>query len=193
MGKRVPQDERPYRPVEEALVRAVISHQVEESVSEPSDTVGPHKTNGPAVATLVDTSRAREESPASPLDRNEIVQVPAIEKFTREKRVLLTFSEEREVERIVARIAEELGTPVKLSHMLRSYMALLLHAENEIVKRARQAGPLHRPSNGDPIALIRFEERLAQILSAAFRDAPPIRPGVAVSSRDRDLARTLDY
>jgi hypothetical protein len=102
-------------------------------------------------------------------------QIPTIEKLTREKRVLLTFSEEREIERLVARVAEGLATPVKLSHFLRAYMTLLLHAENELTKRARQAVPLHRPPNGDPVALAQFEHRLAQILSAAFRDAPPLR------------------
>ena len=75
------------------------------------------------------------------------------EKLSREKRVLLTLAEEREIERLVARVAEELATPVKLSHMLRAYMTLLLHAEGEITKRARLTGPLHRPPNGDAVAL----------------------------------------
>lgn len=175
MGKRVPQDERPYRPVEEALVRAVLTHQGGEEVAEANDTDGPQRINRQFVATPVDSSSEREVFSGVPRDRQEIAQAPLVEKLTREKRVLLTFSEEREIERLVARIAEELGTPVKLSHMLRAYMTLLLHAENEIVKRAHQVGPLHRPSNGDALALVRFEQRLAQILSAAFRDAPPIR------------------
>lgn len=175
MGKRVPQDERPYRPVEEALVRAVLTHEGGEGVTEANGTDGLQRITGPLVTTPVEIPSEREVFSGVPRDRQEIAQVPLIEKLTREKRVLLTFSEEREIERLVARMAEELGTPVKLSHMLRSYMTLLLHAENEIVKRAHQAGPLHRPSNGDPMALVRFEQRLAQILSAAFRDAPPIR------------------
>jgi hypothetical protein len=175
MGKRVPQDDRPYRPVEEALVRAVLTHQGGEGVAEANGTDGPQQINRSFVTTSVEISSEREVLEGVPRDRQEIAQVPLVEKLTREKRVLLTFSEEREIERLVARIAEELGTPVKLSHMLRAYMTLLLHAENEIVKRAHQVGPLHRPSNGDPLALIRFEQRLAQILSAAFRDAPPIR------------------
>ena len=54
-------------------------------------------------------------------------------------------------------------------------MTLLLHAEGEITKRARLTGPLHRPPNGDAVALARFEQQLAKILSAAFRDAPPLR------------------
>jgi hypothetical protein len=175
MGKRVPQDDRPYRPVEEALVRAVLTHQGGEGVAEANGTDGPQRINRQFVATPVESSSERETLSGVPRDRQEIVQAPLVEKLTREKRVLLTFSEEREIERLVARIAEELGTPVKLSHLLRAYMTLLLHAENELVKRAHQVGPLHRPSNGDPLALIRFEQRLAQTLSAAFRDAPPIR------------------
>jgi hypothetical protein len=175
MGKRVPQDDRPYRPVEEALVRAVLTHQGGEVGAEANGTDGPRQMNRPLVTTPVETASEREVFSGVPRDRQERAQVPYVEKLIREKRVLLTLSEEREIERLVARIAEELGTPVKLSHMLRAYMTLLLHAENEIVKRAHQAGPLHRPSNGDPSALVRFEQRLAQILSAAFRDAPPIR------------------
>ena len=175
MGKCVPQDDRPYRPVEEALVRAVLTHQGDNGGAEANGTDRPQRMNRPLGTTPVETAQERDVFAGVPRDHQEIAQVPYVEKLTREKRVLLTFSEEREVERLVARIAEELGTPVKLSHMLRAYMTLLLHAENEIVKRAHQVGPLHRPSNGDPLALGRFEQRLAQILSAAFRDAPPIR------------------
>lgn len=174
MGKRVPQDERPYRPVEEALVRAVMSPQEGEGIAEANVGELP-RTNGLSVSLPVDSSSEGSVSPRVSHERKEVAQAPSTEKLTREKRVLLTLSEEREIERLVARIADELGTPVKFSHLLRAYMTLLLHAENEIMKRARQVGALHRPSNGDPVALVKFEQRLAQILSVAFQDTSPIR------------------
>ncbi len=175
MGKRVAPDERPYRPVEEALVRSVLDPQEDTSIAEPTSDNG-----------LSQMPRLLEADPAEHMPRQGIFagiqgnghdssHTPTAEKLIREKRVLLTLSEEREIERLVARVADELATPVKLSHMLRAYMILLLHAEGEITKRARLTGPLHRPPNGDPVALARFEHQLAKILSAAFRDAPPLR------------------
>jgi hypothetical protein len=175
MGKRVAPDERPYRPVEEALVRSVLDPQDDTSLAEPPRTNGlPHVPRSQA-------TEAIEELPRQGIlagihdNGHDSSQTPTAEKLSREKRVLLTLAEEREIERLVGRVADELATPVKLSHMLRAYMTLLLHAEGEITKRARQTGPLHRPPNGDAVALTRFEHQLAKILSAAFRDAPPLR------------------
>lgn len=175
MAKRVPQDEKPYRPVQEALVRSVMNHQMTEHDAAPADVAAPPRT-GALLETIPAPPRAEGEVVGeAQRDDQTAAQIPTLEKLAREKRVLLTFSEEREIERLVARVAEELATPVKLSHLLRAYMTLLLHAENEITKRARQGVPLHRPPNGDPVALARFEHRLAQIMSAAFRDAPLLR------------------
>jgi hypothetical protein len=177
MAKRVAQDERPYRPVEEALVRAVMSHQEAEPVGETVDTEGVQSTNGSLEATPTDLTMSKTVLPEVQRNDRMVVQASTgtVEKLTREKRVLLSASEEREIEHLVSRIAGELGTPVKLSHVLRAYMILLLHAENEIMKRARQSAPLHRPPNGDPVALASFEQRLAQILLLALREARPLR------------------
>jgi hypothetical protein len=177
MAKRVTQDERPYRPVEEALVRAVMSPQEAEPIVETDSPEGVQPTGVPLEATRPEPSVSETIVPEVQSNGRVVVQTPTVtvEKLTREKRVLLSASEEREIEQLVSRIAGELGTPVKLSHMLRAYMILLLHAENEIMKRARQAAPLHRPPNGDPVALAGFEQRLAQILSLAFREALPLR------------------
>ncbi len=175
MAKRVSQEERPYRPVEEALIRSVMDHRETEQGIDPLDVAGPERTDGPLNAASDESGVEEGVSPSAEQDDQGRAPTLTEEKLTREKRVLLTFSEEREVERLVSRVAEELATPVKLSHMLRAYITLLLHAENEITKRARQAAPLHRPSNGDPVALVQFEQSLAQILSAAFRNAPPLR------------------
>ena len=165
MAKRVSQDERPYRPVQEALVRAVMSQDVQELGTETADPESEGPGTEPLDGTLAEASEGHQAA----------AQLPAVEKLSREKRVLLSPSEEREVEQVVARIAGELGTPVKLSHMLRAYMTLLIHAENEILQRARQSPPLRRPPNGDPVALASFEQGLAHILSSALREAPTLR------------------
>ncbi len=96
-------------------------------------------------------------------------------RFNREKRVLLSDEEDRQIERLVDRIGENLGTSLKLSHLLRACMTLLCHAEEELHSTAEQLGPFVRPSNGDPIALAQFEFDLVKLLSKALRDAPPVR------------------
>jgi hypothetical protein len=175
MGKRVSPDERPYRPVQEALVRSVLDPREATDMAEPTSDNGTPMGHGPL--TVTESERASQQELLAGIQGNShsVSHTLMTEKLSREKRVLLTLSEEREIERLVARVAEALATPVKLSHMLRAYMTLLLHAEGEITKRARLTGSLHRPPNGDPVALARFEHQLAKILSAAFRDAPPLR------------------
>ena len=75
----------------------------------------------------------------------------------------------------VDRLGEDLGTSLKLSHLLRACMTLLCHAEGELHNTAATLAPLIRPANGDAIALAQFEYDLAKLLSKALRDAPPVR------------------
>ena len=175
MGKRVSPDERPYRPVQEALVRSVLDSHEHTGMAEQTGDNGTSMEHGLLAVKHAGNTSQQELLAGIQGNGHSVSQTPMTEKLSREKRVLLTLSEEREIERFVARVAEELATPVKLSHMLRAYMTLILHAESEITKRARLTGSLHRPPNGDPVALARFEHQLAKILSAAFRDAPPLR------------------
>jgi len=174
MGKRVPEDEKPFNPVEAALVRSVLAE--EPPAAEPIARLGL-----PSIGL-----RNASENEKQDLNGYELKKSPRREptsdphvllegKLNREKRVLLSQPEERELERLVNRVAGELSTPVKLSHLLRACVTLLRHAEDQIADQARQAGPLTRPSNGDPAALAEFEHRLARILSAAFRDAERLR------------------
>ncbi len=167
MAKRVPSDEPPYNPVAESLVRTVLSGGPTKEQETETAAVGPPQPSDAAEKPPL-AKVAEELRPAA-------AQVLNRERLSREKRVLLTQSEELELERIVNRVAAELSTPVKLSHILRACITILRHAQDRIVERARQASPLTRPPNGDPGALADFEHRLAQILSAALRDAPPLR------------------
>jgi hypothetical protein len=93
----------------------------------------------------------------------------------REKRVVLSRDEERDIEQLVARMSDGMRTSLKLSHVLRAAVAVLLHAEGQLISRAESAGQLQRPSNWDPVALAEFEYELAKILSQALRDAPLLR------------------
>jgi hypothetical protein len=93
----------------------------------------------------------------------------------REKRVLLTPSEERAFERAVSGIAAELGTSLKASHVLRSCIRLVVNAENDLIERARENGRVVRPPNGDLAAIEAFEQVIATVLQAGIRSSRPIR------------------
>lgn len=186
MAKRVPQGQAPYRPLDKVLVQSVLAGASDSQVTSPA--------GGANAATAVaEAPRVAEppRMPASPTPTNVVAMPPspsaaqrreqsapspdlALERRSREKRVLLTRSEERDVERLVGRIAGELNTPVKLSHVLRAAITTLLHAEDELVDRARKS-TLVRPGNGNAPELAEFEHGLAQILSAAFREVRPMR------------------
>ena len=77
--------------------------------------------------------------------------------------------------RVVSRLADQLQTSVEWSHVGRALVVLLRHAESEIVKHARRNGPLTRPPNDQAIAMAEFEQRIAQILLRALREATPLR------------------
>ena len=89
--------------------------------------------------------------------------------------ILFTKGESQAIDRLVASLADRVGAQVKVSHVMRALVALLLHAEGELDNRAGDAGPLSRPANGDAQALQRFEREIAKIVAAALRDAGPLR------------------
>jgi len=93
------------------------------------------------------------------------------ERLTKAKRVLVSPAEEAELTKLVANIAAELGTPVKLSHLQRACLRLLHHATPHILSVAGSA-ELQRPPNDDHDALVEFEEYLAHLLLVAFKQAP---------------------
>ncbi len=168
MGKRVPVEEKPFNPVEQALVRSVLEdlpqkdqeETVQESTAKVRQEAGPGK-----VVSL---------PPQPQANRQSISNVPTLEKRTREKRMLLTETEEEEIEQLISEIGRELKTNLTLSHVLRACLFTVDHARSEIKKEARKSAPLKRPPNGDLVGLSRFERSLAQILMAAFHDSRPI-------------------
>lgn len=174
MAKRVPPDEKPYRPVDDALVRSVLNPQpmISEEDQE-SDSTEPQ----PSPRTTADTSTPkvltlprRKSEPEEERERK-----PEPERFTREKRFLLTPSEDKQIDRLVAEIAENLGTAIKPSHMIRAMTTLLCHASEELIKQSRRVGPIKRPPNGDTTALAAFEHYLSQLIDTAVRNSKPLK------------------
>lgn len=86
-----------------------------------------------------------------------------------EKRVLISRSEEAELESLVKLLGEVLGTHVKASHVLRALITLVLRNRRAVLRGAMAAaGTLRRPRNGDFSALVRFESELAGIIVRAL-------------------------
>jgi hypothetical protein len=165
MAKRAPANEVAYNPLDMTLARSVVKGAGAAQVGRTaqgglvSESLAEHPNHGPQGAS-----------------NGQLIGMPKrIRKPNREKRVLLTPEEERQIERLVDHIGEQLGTSLKLSHLLRASMMVLRHAEKEILRDAEEFRPLPRPANGDGVALAQFEQTLARLLSKALRDAPVMR------------------
>src|SRR5262245_48125430 len=142
MAKRAPADEQDYNPLGLSLVRDVMGSAGqkgkggEEPRSPGGKASGPPPPSADSVpevarpATILEPVTSREPSPAG------------LEKlsFSPPIRVLLPKAERKELDELVARLAGELGTRVKLSHLLRACLSLLRHSEEQLLKRARKVG-----------------------------------------------------
>lgn len=172
-------DNTPYRPLLDShLVSAAIG-QAQSIVPQEEKT----RTREMAVS-VVELPIGQAMTPVPVVERFDVpqpvrpippVNAPIVEKFDHEKRVLFTRSENQALDRLVLSLACRLNTQVKTSHVIRAVVSLLLHAEDEIDRRAGEVGSLTRPPNGDPRALQRFERELASIVFTALRDAGPVR------------------
>lgn len=182
MAKRAPKDEKPYQPVDEALIQGILSGPRLPTFGRPAlervPLERPSLPKDPPIESApgLEPTRVRPETRPTPEtpDQDDSAGLPE-HRLSREKRVLLTETEEASIEDLVARIARELGTPVKLSHVLRATIAVLLHAEESLFERARKTGRIKRPPNNDPMALYQYEQVLARLLDSAVRGAPPMR------------------
>jgi hypothetical protein len=87
---------------------------------------------------------------------------------------LLTPTEERELRALVSRLASEAGTALTLSHLLRPYLDLLRHCEEQLAHEFHRA-ELIRPLN-DKTHLAHFERELASLIHMAMRKTPTLRP-----------------
>ena len=117
MAKRAPKDERPFNPIESALVERVASRS---PFYEPRNAVLPE---------------IPDETAAQPTATQVIKRPP------REKRVLLSWEEELALQRLLDQLTETLQTPVKLSNALRSCLILLrqLKAQSSIAQLVKES------------------------------------------------------
>lgn len=188
MAKRAAPDEQPYRPLlDAALVSAALSQAVTPSVPPKevdlarvaSGRLG-KATDVPKVEPLRRIGQIQAEPATQPVaaaPSREEGRVPQVhvEKFDQEKRILFTRGETQAIDRLVTSLAARLNAQVKVSHVIRALVALLLHADSHVDRRAGEAGTLVRPPNGDALALQRFELEIAKILADGIRDAGPVR------------------
>ena len=146
MAKRAPIDERPFNPIESALVERVSSRL---PTPDARPTTHEVTAEAPVIEPLVST-------PKRP---------------PREKRVLLSWEEELALQRLLDQLSATLQTPVKLSNALRSCLILLRHAQEPIIECAAREGNLVRPANNDQTGIALFEQRLAAIFQGGFSAA----------------------
>ncbi len=179
MAKRAAPDEQPYRPLLDAtLVSAALSNTASISPAPASNPAQSSKVvEMPRSEPARRIEQVRAQSENKPLEREvEGTAAPQLfEKFDQEKRILFTRGETQAIDRLVTTLAGRFNAQVKVSHVMRALVGLLLHAEGEIDKRAGEVGSLVRPPNGDAQALQRFEQEIGKVIASGLRDAGPIR------------------
>jgi hypothetical protein len=132
------------------------------------------KTEGSTFNPVADSLVRAVTSPQPRIVTGYRDESEGLEPLNREKRVLLTPSEERELNTLLLELGAALGTQVQLSHLLRASIELLKHARGEMLVEARQTPNLRRPANVYRLALVTFERRLARLMHTAFRRAAPL-------------------
>ncbi len=184
MAKRSAPDEQPYRPLLDAgLMSAVLGQPAPEEVELPVAALNEVFSNNvvemprPEVFKRAEPVRVEPEPPSVPndIDRRGQATHLLVEKIDQEKRILFSRAESYAIDRLVTTLAMRLNCQVKVSHVMRALVGLLLHSEGAIDKRAGESGPLVRPPNGDAQALQRFEKEISKIIASALRDAGPLR------------------
>ena len=171
MAKRVSPEEKVWNPVESRLAQETLSPSVAVQPALPSGSNPPHS---PAPAEDRVVKLADHRDPAA--DPKKPAGLPTkkpegeeVQKLSREKRVLLTESEEDTLEQLVKDMGKKLKTPLKLSHMLRATTVLLMHSHEELIKQSEKMGGMKRPPNNDPVALANFEHNIARLIDRAIR------------------------
>lgn len=178
MAKRAAPDEKPYRPLlDTELMNAALTQVVSNAQphTTPTKVVDLPRTDVPRRQEPVRAAFHEPVQKAVDPEPKALAHSPFVEKFDQEKRILFTRSETQAIDRLVTSLAMRLNSQVKVSHLMRALVALLLNAEADVHKRAGEAGPVIRPPNGDAQALQRFEKQIAGIIGSALTDAGPLR------------------
>ena len=108
-------------------------------------------------------------SDAASLDANSDI-IPNIK-----REFILTPLTDDTLQDVVRLFSRAIGTDLTNSHMLRVILKAVAHAMPVLEREVSQLGKLKRPSNARTSQLEReeFERKLAAVLVAAFRKAPP--------------------
>ena len=174
MAKRAPIDEKPFRPLDAAVLQAVVRHSAQSLPSAPTTLPQPEPVTSAAITTVGEEPRLVPAPMLMPqsIAKAEPKAAPALTtRLDHEKRILFTREETHVLERLVQNLAVRLQAQVKVSHVIRALTSLLIHAEAHVDLRAGQKGALIRPSNGDFSAIQQFERELALIIAHALRDS----------------------
>ena len=182
MAKRAT-DTKPFRPLQAGLLQDVLGSGASSAdTSEVAEHQGtrPEPASSPAGRARVP---ARPQQQSQPVERQRAEQepeadaLPALDprkKLSREKRYLLTQDEEDRIEQLARSVARAVGTPVKLSHLVRVALTTMLRIEVELQNEARSSkGRIQRPANGDMPGLLRFEQELGRLFDSALRKSSP--------------------
>lgn len=185
MAKRTPPNTEDYHPVNEQLARSVLSHRRQPD-DENADQSKSREARPPVPPTADESSPEPSKSPEEPPQlrvlsgrRRKVTKETGSPKepvrakrkeLVREKRMLLTASEDELFEDLVRGITRDLRVTVKSSNVLRACLTLLLHVQEELFKQCRRMEPLQRPRYDDPTSIVAFEEELARIFDSAIRN-----------------------
>ena len=123
------------------------------------------KTDGALFNPVADTLVRAVTSPQPRIMTGVPDESAGVEPLSREKRVLLTPSEERDLNAFLLELGAALGTQVQLSHLLRVTIELLKHARGEILDEARKTPGLHRPANSVYQSLGRIRRTLLECIN----------------------------
>lgn len=116
--------------------------------------------------TLAPTSAASPSEVQAPAPESAVA--PAVHGM-KAKRYKVTRDEDITLARFVLRLQEASQTKVNLALLNRVGNALLMDAEEELVREIRSAGSMRQPSNNDPIAYADFEDAWRRIVERAVR------------------------
>lgn len=171
MAKRVSPEEKTWNPVEDRLAQETLKPSLVVEMTSNHDATPAHPP-APIANRVVKISDHNEPAQVGPM-ADEVPskrsEAEPVEKLTREKRMLLTESEEDMLERLVKDMGKQLKTPLKLSHVLRATTVLLLHSREELLKQSEKMGGMKRPANTDSAGLATFEDNLSRLIDRAIR------------------------
>ena len=102
--------------------------------------------------------------PATPHDCREVKPVA-----TKAKRYKVTQDEDVTLARFVLGLQEASGTKVNLALLNRVTNAIIMDAQEEILREIRTGTPLRQPSNNDTVAYADFENSWRRIVERAIR------------------------